>query len=140
MDGRVGASNRFIAILSGLLPLATAAAVLFVLIVVGGKAIQGYEMRQEARALEARIDELKREYRRLNEELEYYRSDVYIEKVAREELGLVRPGDVAVVVISPEGRRSSSSLLPTPTPAPTAVPERDVPTWQRWLSLFVGQD
>lgn len=107
------------------------------LAIIGGKALQGYEMREEARALERRIDDLRKENRRLAEELEYLRSDQYIEKVAREELGLVRPGDVAVAAIVPEDGRSAS-LLPTPTPSPTPVPEKqDVPNWQRWLSIFV---
>lgn len=110
------------------------------LVVIGGKAVQGYEMRQEARAVERRIEQLKRENHRLSQELEYLRSDQYIEKVAREDLGLVRPGDVAVAVILPEDRRASA-LLPTPTPSPTPSPaESNIPIWQRWLSLFTGQD
>jgi len=128
------------ALLQGLLPIVVAAGVLFVLVVVGGKAVQSYEMRQEARAVERRIEDLKKENQRMSRELEYYRSDEYIEKVAREELGLVRPGDVAVVIVPPnDGVASPSTLLPTPTP--TATPHRgDIPTWQRWLSLFVGPD
>lgn len=110
------------------------------LVVIGGKAAQGYEMRQEARALEQRIEQLKKENRRLTQDLDYLRSDQYIEKVAREELGLVRPGDVAVAALGIEDPRSPS-LLPTPTRSPTpGAVEQDIPNWQRWLYLFVGQD
>ncbi len=132
--------NRPAAILQGLFPLVVAAGVLFVLVVVGGKAVQGYEMRQEARAVERRIEELKRENRRMAQELEYYLSDEYIEKLAREELGLVRPGDVAVVIV-PSDSRTSPPSMQIPTPVPTATPAtREIPTWQRWMSLFVGPD
>ncbi len=132
--------NRLIAFLYGLIPLVVAVCVLFVLAVVGGKAVQGYEMRQEAKAMERRIDQLKRENRQLGQQLDYYRSDEYVEKVAREELGLVRPNDVAVIVVPSDGPRTSPMpAIPTPTPA-AVPPKEEVPTWQRWLSLFVGEE
>lgn len=112
------------------------------LVMIGGKAVQGYEMRQEARAIQQRIEQLKQENRRLSRELDYLKSDEYIEKVAREELGLVRPGDVPVVIVPPDGQRVQSTLpIPTPTPSPTPSPERrSIPNWQRWLALFMGQE
>lgn len=132
--------SRLVSVLYGFLPLAIGAAALFVLVIIGGKAVQGYEMRQEARALEQRIDGLKRENRRMTQELEHLQSDEYIEKVAREELGLIREGDVAIIMIHPEGR-ASARALPVATPTPMATPaEQGIPTWQRWLSLFVSRD
>jgi len=132
--------SRLAQFLYGLLPLLITVAVVLVLVVIGGKAVQGHEMRQQAQALEQRIEQLKQQHGQLSKELEYYRSDEYIEKVAREELGLVKPGEVAVAVAVPEDRRSPS-LVPTPTPAPTAVPTGSpIPIWQRWLSIFVGGD
>ena len=76
--------------------------------------MQGYELRQEAQALEQRIDALKRQNRDLTQDLDYYRSDQYIEKVAREELGLVKPGDVAVVMAAPRGPNPSSIATSAP--------------------------
>lgn len=132
--------SRLSTFLYRLLPLVIAAGVLFVLVAIGGKAVQGYEMKQEARALEQRVDQLKKENRRLTQDLDYLRSDQYIEKVAREDLGLVRPGDVAVAALGIEEPRSPS-LQPTPTPSPTpGAVEQDIPNWQRWLSLFTGED
>ena len=132
--------NRLIAFLYSLVPLAIAGGVLLVLIVVGGKAVQGYEMRQEARAIERRVDQLKHQNKDLTQKLDYYRSDEYVEKVAREELGLVRPNDVAVIIVPPDGSRSPF-VSPTPPPTiPSAVTETEVPTWQKWLSVFIGKD
>ena len=134
--------SRLSSFLLGLLPLVIAGGVIFVLVMIGGKAVQGYEMRQEARAIQQRIEQLKQENRRLSRELDYLKSDEYIEKVAREELGLVRPGDVPVVMVPPDGQRAQSTLpTPSPTPAPTPSPERrSIPIWQRWLALFMGQE
>lgn len=132
--------SRLAQFLYGLMPLVITMAVILVLVVIGGKAVQGYEMRQEARLLEQRIDQLKKQNRQLSKELDYYRSDEYVEKVAREELGLIKSGEVAVALVLPEDRRSSS-LVPTPTPMPTAAPTGSpTPNWQKWLSLFVGRD
>ncbi len=134
--------SRLSSFLFGLLPLLIAAGVIFVLVVIGEKAVQGYEMRQEARALQRRIEQLRQENRGLSQELDYLRSDEYIEKVAREELGLVRPGDVAVAIVQPQNKKDQlPAPIPTPPPTPTPEPERrDVPNWQRWLSLFTGRD
>ncbi len=99
-------------------------------------------MREEARAIQQRIEQLKQQNHRLSNELDYLHSDQYIEKAAREHLGLVRPGDVAVIIASPNDNKDQMPVpAPTPTPSPTPVPQRqDVPNWQKWLSLFSGQD
>jgi cell division protein FtsL len=132
--------SRLTSFLLGLLPLLIAGGVAFVLVMIGGKAVQGYQMRQEARGIQQRIDQLKQENRQLSQELDYLHSDAYIEKVAREELGLVRPGDVAVIIVSPDEKRDQLPV-PTATPSPTPEPDRvGVPNWQRWLSLFTGQE
>lgn len=52
-------------------------------------------VQEEIKAVEAHNEELK-------QELAYLQSDEYIEKVARQELGLVRPGETAVRVASPQ--------------------------------------
>lgn len=136
-----GRPSAFVSVLYGFFPLLVGAGVLFVLVTIGGKAVQGYEMKQEAKAVQQRVDELKKENRDLAGQLDYYKSDEYIEKVAREELGLVRPGDVPVVIVSPNSGRTSPNLLPKPTPVPTASPRaNDTTTWQRWLAIFVDSE
>jgi cell division protein FtsB len=137
MSGRSGHLAR---IFNGFIPLFVAAGVVFTLFVIGGKAVQSYELKQEALALERRIDSLKTEHRLLKQQLEYYRSDQFIEKVAREDLGLVKPGDVAIIMAVP---KSYAPHTP-PEPASWELPDKPalagIPTWQRWLQLFVGSD
>ena len=131
--------SRLAQLLYGLLPIVITIAVILVLVVIGGKAVQGYDMRQEARALEQRIEQLRKQNRQLSNELDYYRSDEYIEKVAREELGLIRPGEVSIALVLPEDKRALSSQA-TPTPLPTTVPSATpLPIWQKWLYRFVDQ-
>jgi cell division protein FtsL len=137
MSGQPGHAAR---IFNGFIPLFVAAGVIFTLFVIGGKAVQSYELKQEALALEQRIDSLKTQNRQLKQQLEHYRSDQFIEKVAREELGLVKPGDVAIVVPLPKDQAPSTLLDSTPLDF-SYEPERPrIPTWQRWLYLFVSRD
>jgi cell division protein FtsB len=54
-----------------------------------------YRARQEEQELKARVAELKDENQKLREEIERLTSDPkYLEKVAREELGMVKPDEV----------------------------------------------
>jgi cell division protein DivIC len=53
-------------------------------------------------ALEAEIASLESDRAQLETLRDYLTSDEYIEKVARNQLGLVRPGEIGVVVTGPE--------------------------------------
>jgi cell division protein FtsL len=55
-------------------------------------------MRREAETLRARAATLKSENERLQQEQQLLQTDTYIEKVAREELGLVRPGETPYII------------------------------------------
>ena len=60
-------------------------------------------VRQEIYLTNIEIKKWKQEGRKLAQEIEYLKSDAYIEKAARELLGLVRPGEIPVVVCEPPG-------------------------------------
>ncbi len=53
-------------------------------------------------------------------QLEYVRSDEYVERWARGEARLARPGEVAVVVL--EDEELAGGVQPTPTPEPEGRP------------------
>lgn len=52
-------------------------------------------------------DKLEKANQQLLEEYEYYRSDAYKEKIAKQNFGFVRPGE-EVIVLLPEKRRTLS--------------------------------
>jgi cell division protein DivIC len=74
----------------------------------GGAYWRTYELRREAARLVRERDELVRRNAELREEIRLLYRPEYIERLAREQLGLVRPGEVPVIVVEP-----------TPPPAPT---------------------
>lgn len=63
--------------------------------------------------------------------------DAYVERVARSELGFIRPGDRAVFVVP---RPKAAPVVPEAPlresdPAPAAEPR--VPAWKQWAEVFL---
>jgi cell division protein ftsL len=56
-----------------------------------------YSLHQEKQQLEQQLQELKKENESLSEQKKLLEDDKHIEGVAREELGLVKPGEVPYV-------------------------------------------
>ncbi len=104
---------------------------LYALVATGQKALDNYQLNQEADTLRAEVRALRDENVRLQEEMAAARTDAAIEAVAREQLGLVKPGDSAVVLV-PAGQQEQT-MEPTPRPAPPPPPP-----WQQWWNVFFG--
>lgn len=84
-------------------------------------AAQGYRLKREEQALTQEVAALARQRNELEGLLRYLKSDEYIEGFARQQFGLVRPGEVAVQVDAPEA--SGEERLPG----------------QRWWEALFGQ-
>ena len=82
---------------------------------------------RRARQRETRQREARQRQQALQQQLVYVRSDAYIEEAARNNLGMVQPGDELLVVI--EGK--SITATAADALAPAATNER--PLWQIWL-------
>ena len=100
---------------------------------IGDRWYQNYLLTQQEDAIRIEVMRLRDENLRLQRELNLARSDAGIEKVAREQLGLVKPGDTAIQIVGPAGPAqaaapSSSTSAPS---APQPVPER--PAWLQFL-------
>lgn len=101
--------------------MVTALVVIYFLVSGGLQAVRSYQLGQEEGRREEELRQLQERYRRLEALRDYLNSDEYIETVAREQLGLVRPGEQGIVVIA---------AAPTPTPEPgpdgEASPSQDL--------------
>jgi cell division protein FtsL len=104
--------------------------VLYALVATGQKALDNYRLNQEADALRAEIRALRGENIALQQQIQQARSDSAIETIAREQLGLIKPGDHPLVVLSEQP--------PVTQPAPTAPAPAPPPPWRQWLDLFFG--
>lgn len=85
---------------------------------------------------ETRIEEANQRQSKLVAQREFVYSDDYVDKIAREDLGLAKPGDTVIVII-PDTENSIAQPLPVETPQilSTAEPVQ-MPNWQQWVELF----
>jgi cell division protein FtsL len=107
---------------------------LYALVATGQKALDNYRLNQETEALRAEVLGLRAENIQLQQDIEQARTDTAIETIAREQLGLIKPGDHPIVVIADSSSRSTS-----PAPAPNPGPHGPVPpTWRQWWDYLIG--
>jgi cell division protein FtsB len=105
--------------------LVAALAIVYFLVNGGMQAVRSYQLGDEAGRLERDLRQTQERYQQLEALRDYLNSDEFIEAAAREQLGLVRPDEIGIVVIA---------AGPTPTPA-TEDGERPPPElW--WESLI----
>src|ERR671939_1874814 len=93
--------------------------VLYALVATGQKAVDNYRLNQEADGLRAEIVALREENLQLQHDIERARTDQAIEAIAREQLGLIKPGDHPLVLVSQQGQNAAA---PAPAPTPTSLP------------------
>jgi len=92
-----------------LIVIVTALAITYFLVTAALGAVRSYQLHQREDRLRAEIQELQLRYQRLDALKDYLNSDEFIEAAAREQLGLVREGEIGFIAISTQ---------PSPTPAP----------------------
>lgn len=97
-----------------------------------------YEVSQEIRSIQDRKEELVQENERLQDLLEYLKTDTYKDRVAREDLGLQREGETVVVISEGEDVVIPEEQLLEDKPA-----EEDlvyVPTYRKWWNYFFASE
>ncbi|HYY87451.1 MAG TPA: septum formation initiator family protein [Chloroflexota bacterium] len=117
-------SLRLIAVLT--VPL-----LLYALVATGQKALDNYRLNQQADALRVEVRDLRAENIDLQQQILRARTDSAIEAIARQELGLIRPGDNPVVLVptSPAPRAEAPAAPPSAPPSPP---------WRQWWDRFFG--
>lgn len=69
-------------------------------------------MQKDVRNIQQQVLEMQQKNETLREELRLAQSDAYIEKTAREKIGLVKPGETRIVTVVP-GNGSQAIEVPT---------------------------
>jgi len=96
---------------------------------------------RQAAQLDQRRRDLATENQALRDEIQRLRTDdAYIERLARTELGLVRPGEVEFLVVpptgAPPGRRAAG---PAAAPAPAVHPSQASPADGDWFGRLLAR-
>ena len=84
---------------------------------------------------EQTLEVLREENARLTAAADYLQTDHGVEKIARQDFGYVRPGEVAYVVVSPP--EEEAEFVP---PAPEPIEELDRAWWQGIWDFLTGRD
>jgi cell division protein FtsB len=92
------------------------------------------ERRSVAQAQETLLA-LRAENERLAGEVAILETDDEVERLAREQFGLVRPGEAAFVVVAPAGEEAAG-----PEPEPTLDDPGEQPWWRDLWSFLTGSD
>lgn len=92
----------------------TALAVTYFLVTGALSAVRSHQLRQDEAVLRGQVQDLQERYSKLEAISGYLNSDEYIEKVAREQLGLVGEGEPGIVAVPdgpvPQNSQQSDSL------------------------------
>jgi cell division protein FtsB len=117
--------------------------ILTIVVVIVGSIAWGFTQ-QVARARQMRTEEIRLEqivtarqaqYEELEARLDHVHSDEYVEKWAREDARMAKPGEVVVIIAEDSGLGPSPNLPPTPTPKP-----KSKPFWEDLWDLFTPAD
>ena len=103
---------------------------------IGDRWYQNYVLVHQEEMIRQDVLRMRSENIRLQRELNEARSDAGIEKIAREQLGLIRPGDTAVQIVLPQGAAPAQvrPAEPEAAAAPMTAPEK--PGWLRFLDAL----
>lgn len=100
-----------------------------------GQVMQSARLEGQRAALEAEVAQMEAENARIAGAVAFTESDVYVEQVARGQLGYAREGDTVILP-----RLVAPTAAPAPADAPPAdAPSADSPTtpnWQLWWQAF----
>lgn len=81
-----------------------------------------------------KLDALVEENMRLEQRVAALQSPQEVERLAREQFGLVMPGEIAYVAVVPDGGE------PTPVRPATAEFEETTPWWETFWNFITGSD
>lgn len=100
-----------------------------------GQVMQSARLEAQRSALEAEVEQIRAANRQLEAAVAYAESDVNVERIAREQLGYARDGDVVIMpqMATPPPTPTLPADRATLNPMPPAPP---APNWQRWWDAF----
>lgn len=101
-------------------------------------ALLGHELRQTRADLQAEVDDLADDVVALENRKAYVQTDEYIEKAAREEYKLSRPGDQVIVPMYETDAAESVEDTAQASEAAQPQVQKSVEPWQAWWDLFFG--
>ena len=98
-----------------------------------GRLAQKAQLETASAHWQAQIEQAKQQRLGLAVERDYVASPAYVQKTARDELGLAQLGDAIVLVVA----AAPTPLAPVIIEVPSAAKTNEPDNWRQWLSLFI---
>jgi cell division protein FtsL len=89
--------------------LGVLAVVVYFIFAAVSNGVQTHRLHQDEASLRQQIEQLQDDYRQLSGLHEYLNSDEYIESAARQQLGLLRPGETPITILPPPDQQQDES-------------------------------
>lgn len=74
---------------------------LFALYSFGGQLVESHNVQQEIQKIQQEMEELQKKNEELRSQVKKLESEAWVERVAREKLGLVKPGEKLILEVKP---------------------------------------
>ena len=109
------------------------------------QALQIKKMQDEYEHKKVELAAVQDRNNRLQEHLDFYKGPgymLYVEMVAREALGMAKPGETVVLTVPDDGTSGAVASSPnSSSPGANAppAPAQKKPNWRNWLDFFIGQ-
>ena len=87
---------------------------LYMFFVVGKVSYQNYKIDQKIKGLKNEVEALEEENKKLLQNIEYYKTDEYKEKVARQRFGLKKPDEKVMVIVPAKEPEKEAEKKPEP--------------------------
>ena len=91
--------------------------------------------RRSVALAEEKLSALRAENAHLEDQVAALQTDEEVERLAREQFGLVRPGEIAYVVVAPPGEEEAAAV-----PEPTLEESGGQPWWRDVWDFLTGGD
>ncbi len=101
----------------------------FILLALAQETNRRWQVQREVRRLEAEVGDMEKQVVELDQLNQYFRTQAYLERVAREKLNYQAAGEQVVLIPEEAGTADTAQ-------ADRLDEERRVPAWLRWWEVF----
>ena len=112
--------------------------VLYMLAIFTTEAGKNYQLRSKSDELENQIVQMQSQIEELGYRITYYRTDAYQERLAREKLGLQKPGESVVIIKKDTASKTSNSSTSQLDLKTDQELQDSKPHLQQWREFLFG--
>ncbi len=111
--------------------------ILYMFAILTNETGKNYQLRSKSEELEAQIAQMQSQIEELGYKITYYRTDSYQDKLARENLGMQKPGE-SVVIVKKDSVGTQSVQVEAVNLKTQEEIDAEKSNWQQWRDFLFG--